>query len=161
VKVLDGGRSGDAGLGAENYFARSGEGGREVRGVFWAVLRDFRARAHKAHFTAQNINKLRKLVELRSAEPSADGCDSGVVGCGDRGAGCVVDDDHGAQLEDTEQFAALADARLAEEDGAAAGEPDGQSGEKEQGRGEDEEGERKDCVEPSLSNSGIKCGVHG
>jgi len=50
---------------------------------------------------------------------------------------------------------------LAEEDGAAAGEPDGQSGEKEQGRGEDEEGERKDCVEPSLSNSGIKCGVHG
>ena len=132
VVVGDGGGAGDAGADGEDFAAVVGGVGLEDLGVFGAG-------ADEAHVADEDVPKLGQLVELGVTQPVAEGGDAVVAVGGDAGAGVAFGAlVHGAELEDLEDAAVLADAIAAVVDGAGVLALDAEGDPEEEGREEEQ-----------------------
>lgn len=151
VFVVDLGPAGDAG---EDGVAVAVEG--DLLGEGFDELGAFGARSDDGHVAPEDVEELGEFVDAEFAEPAAEGGDAGVVAGGPDGAGSGFGVHvHGAELEDFEDFAVVADAFLAVEGGAGTGEAD-EGGDDEHGEaGEEkaEEGEKEGVA--ALESKGL------
>ena len=86
-----------------------------IGGVQRNIVRHLRPGAYEAHVPHQDVYQLGQLVYFTLAQEAAHGGDAAVVAGGDLQARIILA--HGAELEDAEGLAALADALLPEEQG--------------------------------------------
>src|SRR4051794_30217677 len=115
-----------------------------MRGVVVDLGLDRRARADDRHLAAEDVDEVGDLVERGAAEEPTGSGDARVVAVDDfADADRVGALDHRPQLPHLELAAAEADAALAVDDGAAAGQLDRDRGEEEERR-EDRQGDGGD-----------------
>src|ERR1700737_3149147 len=103
-----------------------------------AKVRLFRARPNQAHFTAQNIEKLRKLVEPELSKYSANSSDARILILSPTWAlvlGILI---HRAKFQDLEQMAAKTGTLLAKQNGAAGFEQDSDGAQSHNGEGQNQ-----------------------
>jgi hypothetical protein len=98
----------------------------------------------------QDIEKLRKLVELEAAQPAPERGDAAVAIPREADAGFGGVEMHAAEFKNREELALVPYALLPEERGTRRGEPDAE-GDEEHGHGaRDKDGEREGDVKKAL-----------
>src|SRR5439155_25697413 len=108
------------------------------------MLRLLRPWTHKAHISAQDIDRLRQLVEMEAPKQAPDPGDSRIVGIG-LTLVTRTSSAHGPQLEDFERLPVSAQSRLPVKYGPAVLQFDGQREErKKNGEGPQRHGRRGD-----------------
>ena len=125
---------------------------RELTLQFGHELRTLRPRADQAHVAAEHVPQLRQFIEMAGPQEAAEQGNARVAGHRPAGAGqrlAVMD--HGAEFEDRERPAILADALLGVECGAARGQLDQQRGQDHQGQGENRQSHRGGIVEEAFA----------
>src|SRR3954466_12780209 len=84
-------------------------------GEMIVVSRCMRARSDNRHLAFQHIEELRQLVDARLAQPRANGRDALVAAYGLLDVCTIIENGHGAELEDLEFLAVEPAPRLHEE----------------------------------------------
>src|SRR5690606_21877003 len=106
------------------------------------VLRPLRARSDDRHVAAEDVPKLRELVDAGLAHEATNARDARVILRGELGAGGLRIGPHRAELVDAEEFAVLTEAILAIEHGASRVELDREDDQRHQRQDDQAEDER-------------------
>jgi hypothetical protein len=133
----------------EGKRCRPGDAG-AVREIHQMMVVQFWSRAHKAHVSTHDVEKLRQLVEFVAPEEAADPCNARIPMAG--AAGSARSLAHRPELENRERQAMLADALLPEDcrtpGGATNQHTDTEKNRSKRDKGKPGSDDVKDALEP-------------
>jgi hypothetical protein len=109
-------------------------------------------RADPAHLPLEDVDDLRQFVEAEISQHTPDARDPMIIVAGHRGAPLVLDADraHRPELVDDNVLARVADALLAEEDGARTVEADGKGDDRHDRERHGQQDNREDEIDEAL-----------